>query len=81
MAEFVFKTREEFKKHLKLCGNEPRNYKILEEQPNTRELTTAPEEQPNTQYLKIQNPTTPEEAQPPTPTEKEAIKMLTGFFR
>ena len=45
MAEFVFKTREEFKQHVQLCGNEPRNYKILEEQTNTQELTTAPEEQ------------------------------------
>ena len=101
MAEFVFKTREEFKKHIKLCGNEPRNYKILEEQPKTQNLTiqdpttqeeqqpktqelttqepTTPE-QPNTQYLKIQEPTTPEEAQPPTPTEKEAHKILTNYL-
>ena len=78
MAEFVFNTREEFKHHVKLCGNEPRNYKILEEEPKTQDLTI--QEKPNTQNLKIQNPTTPEEAQPPTPTEKEAIKILTDFL-
>ena len=85
MAEFVFKTREEFKKLVKLCGNEPRNYIILEEQPNAQELTTqeptTPEqEQPKAQYLTIQEPTTPEEAQPPTPTEKEAHKILTNYL-
>ena len=85
MAEFVFNTREEFNKLVKLCGHEPRNYIILEEQPNTQELTTqeptAPEEgQPKTQYLKIQEPTMPEEAQPPKPTEKGANQILTGFF-
>lgn len=30
--EFIFKTRADFKNHVKMCGNEPRNYKILEEQ-------------------------------------------------
>ena len=29
---FRFKTRQDFIEHVKLCGNEPRNYTILEEQ-------------------------------------------------
>ena len=40
MEEFVFKTREEFKKLVKLTGDEPINYIILEEQPKTQYLTT-----------------------------------------
>ena len=42
--EFIFKTKEEYKQHVKLWGNEPRNFKILETQEPQPEPDTTPEE-------------------------------------
>ena len=53
--EFVFNTREEFKNFVKLWQNEPRNYKILEDQ--NREQEPEPQ-QTTTQYYNIQDPPT-----------------------
>ena len=63
--EFVFNTREEFKKHVKQWGNEPRNYKILEDQ--NREQEPKPQ-QTTTQYYNIQDP-------PTQPTKTQYYKI------
>jgi len=76
--EFVFNTREEFKKHVKQWGNEPRNYKILEEQ--NQEQEPKPQ-QTTTQYFNIQDPTTPEEAIPPTPTPQEKKHLIKEYLK
>jgi len=72
--EFIFNTKEEFKQHVKLWGNEPRNFKILETQ------EPQPEPDTTTQYYNIQEPTTPEEAQHPTPTREEQHKILNNYL-
>ena len=53
--EFVFNTREELKKHVKQWVNEPRHYKILEDQ--NQEQEPKPQ-QTTTQYFNIQDPPT-----------------------
>lgn len=74
MAEFIFKTKEEFKAHVKLWKNEPRNYKILEEQ------EPQPEPATKTQYFNIQEPTTADEATPPTPTPQEKKHRIKTYL-
>ena len=66
--EFIFKTKEEYKKHIKLWGNEPKNYKILEEQ--------EPQPETTTQHLNTQEPT-PQEKQQETQTDDEIISTHT----
>ena len=107
---FVWKTREEFKRHVKLCqGDEPREYIILDEaeitEHNREEITeyrkeyeqatnthikewhnitqdrdTEPTQHATTQYFNIQDPTTPEEAQPPTPTKEERKYIINKYL-
>ena len=82
--DFIFNTREEFKKFVKLWGNAPQNYKILEDNNNTEATNTntthTEEQETKTQYYNIQEPTTPEEAQPPTPTREEQQKILKDYL-
>ena len=80
--EFIFKTKEEYKKHIKLWGNEPKNYKILEEQEPQPETTTQhlntqePTPETTTQHLNTQEPT-PQEKQQETQTDDEIISTHT----
>ena len=71
--EFIFKTKEEYKQHVKWWGNEPKNYKILEIQ------EPQPEPETKTQYFIIEEPDTAEEAIPPAvglPTREEQLHIV-----